>query len=112
MSINSISHTNIDKTRDNLSQHLSNSTFDQISMQDCRVAALQDSINVTGSSNSVMHAHNELSLLDNQSNVHNFLQAKVNLNSIITYMQNNGAEILDTLRAPSVSAVVNLIRNT
>jgi len=117
MNINFIDQSNLDVPQDKFAfKNTLESSFtgrekDYIS-NNLITSNSQDSIILSKSASSQTDSTVWVNFKSRAVAINNSIEARLSVNSIITLLNNNGSEILTSLKAPTSSAVLNLVYDT
>ena len=117
MNINSIDQSNLDVPQNKFaSKNTLESSFtgrgkDYISNH-FPTSNSQDSISLSKSASSQTESTVWVNFKSRAFAINNSIEARSSVNSIITLLNNNGSEIFSSLKAPTSSAVLNLVYDT
>ena len=117
MSINSINQIPVEQDQGTLLQTATcqlqkSSTFSQLSLYNIPLSESKDSINIS-SFVTLQKTHNNLIQFQNQESIIlDSNSAKNGVNTILSFIQNNGLQVLNSIRMPCASVVLNLISDS
>ena len=117
MNINSIDQSNLDvpqskfASKNTLVSSFTGREKDYIS-NNFPTPNSQDSISISKSASSQTDSTVWVNFKSRTFAINNSIEARSSVNSIITLLNNNGSEILTSLKAPTSSAVLNLVYDT
>jgi hypothetical protein len=114
MSINSINHKASEQFKSDLTQFYDGNistkkSLSQQSLNSNTQNTVLDSITISCSPSSQKDAMNRVVLLSSQATMLDEESAKTSVNSILSFIQTNGPQVLNSLKAPSSSVVLNML---
>jgi hypothetical protein len=117
MSINSINQIPAEQDLGTLLQTVAgnshkSSTFSQLSLYNTVLSATNDSINISSSMTLQTNQNNLIQFQNQESIILESNSAKNSVNTILSFIQNNGSQVLNSIRMPCTSVVLNLISDS
>ena len=114
MSINSINQISVEQDQGTqlqtaTGQPYKSSTFSQLSLYNKALSATKDSINISSSVTLQTNPNDLIQFQNQESTILDSNSAKNNVNTILSFIQNNGSQVLNSIRMPCASVVLNLI---
>ena len=117
MSINSINQTSVDNIQNTVSvssavQSESSSANKNSLYSNPVPNTARDSINISSSVTLQTNPDNLIQFQNQESTILDSNSAKNSVNTILSYIQNNGSQVLNSIRMPCASVVLNLISDS
>ena len=117
MSINSINQTSTKQLQGNLLktvvvQSSTCGASNYVILNSSGINSARDSINISSTADLQTIVSNQIQFHSSLSPIINLEQAKGSVDSIISYLQTNGAQVLDSIKVQSAGVVLNLISDS
>jgi len=114
MSINSINQMPAEQVQVTLLQNATNqmhksSALSQLSLDNISLSGNKDSFSISSSTTSQSDIYNVMQFQNQECAVFDSNSAKNSVNNILTFIQNNGSQVLNSIGMPCASVVLNLI---
>ena len=113
MSINSVNQTSLNEFKSNSSlvtavQLNTTETLSELTSDYYTSGTANDSINISSPASFQIYSANHNSCINAQHEILNILQAKSSVNFVISLMQHNVSQVLNSIKAPS-STIINIL---